>query len=49
MKDRRRENIKLEILRHTCFSAAISIMLFVSSIVETYISSNLFMSTVKIL
>ena len=45
MKDRRKENIKLEILRHTLFSILLSISLIVSSFIETYISTNLFMST----
>ena len=49
MKDKRRDNIKLEILRHTCFCAIVSVMLFLASFIETYISSNLFMSTINIL
>jgi len=49
MKDKRRDNIKLEILRHTCFCAIVSAMLFLASFIETYISSNIFMSTTNIL
>lgn len=41
MKDRRKENIKLEICRHTIFSFFMCIGLVVSSFVEVYISSNL--------
>ncbi|MCI9365268.1 MAG: hypothetical protein HFJ54_01185 [Clostridia bacterium] len=49
MKDKRRDNIKLEILRHTIFSAIIGVMLIVASFVETYVSTNMFMFTTKIL
>lgn len=41
MEDRRRENIKIQILRHTVFSAFILIILAISSLVETYISGSL--------
>lgn len=41
MQDRRRENIKVEIMRHTIFSIFIVGMLLVASLVEVYISSNL--------
>ncbi len=47
MKDRRRENIKLEILRHTIFSAILAIMLVLASFIETYVSSNILMLTLK--
>lgn len=47
MKDKRKENIKLEVLRHTIFSALITGVLIVSSFIEVYISSNLFMLIVK--
>lgn len=43
MKDKRKENIKLEILRHTLFSIFVLIILVISSLVEVYISKNLFM------
>lgn len=49
MKDRRRENIKMEIYRHTIFSVMILVVLVISSFVETYISSPLLMYTVKYL
>lgn len=49
MKDHRRENIKIEILRHTIFSAMLSLMLAFSSLIETYVSTNLFMLTLKVL
>lgn len=49
MKDRRKENIKIEILRHTIFSAMLSIMLIIASFIETYVSTNIFMLTSNIL
>ena len=41
IKDRRKENIKVEIIRHTIFSLFMLILLIIGSIVETYISSKL--------
>lgn len=41
MKDKRRENIKIEIIRHTIFSLAMLAILAISSIIETYLSANL--------
>lgn len=41
MEDRRRENIKLQILKHTIFSILMLILLLISSLLETYISGNL--------
>ena len=41
MKDKRKENIKFEIFRHTIFSLFVLILLVISSLIETYISSNL--------
>ena len=49
MKDKRRENIKTEIYRHTIFSVMMLIVLIISSFIETYISSPLLMYTVKYL
>lgn len=43
MKDKRKENIKTEIVRHTLFSLLILGLLFIAALVETYISSNLLM------
>ncbi len=42
MKDKHRENIKLEILRHTIFSLIMLAVLILSSFVEAYISPILF-------
>ena len=41
MEDRRRENIKLQIAKHTVFSVLILGLLILSSIVETYISGKI--------
>lgn len=47
VKDKRRENIKGEIYRHTIFSGIMTIMLIVSAFVEVYISSYLLVTFVK--
>jgi len=47
MKDRRKENIKLEILRHTAFSLLILGLLIVCSLIEVYVSKNLFILCIK--
>lgn len=49
IKDRRRENIKLEIIRHTIFSLIILAVLLFASLIETYVSSNLLISIIKYL
>ena len=41
IKDKRRENIKIEIIRHTIFSLVMLAILAISSIIETYLSTNL--------
>ncbi len=41
MKDKRKENIKFEIFRHTIFSLMILACLLLSSFIETYVSTNL--------
>lgn len=41
MKDKRKENIKIEIVRHTIFSLFMTGMLVIASFVEVYLSSNL--------
>lgn len=40
VKDKRKENIKLEILRHTIFSAIMLIVLLIASIIEIFMSTN---------
>lgn len=41
MKDKRKENIKIEIFKFTFIALCISIILLVSALIETYISSNM--------
>lgn len=43
MKDKRRENIKIEIIRHTMISIILFFILIVASFAEVYISTNLLM------
>lgn len=45
--DKRKENIKLELVRHTIFSGIILLVLILSAIVETQISTNLLRSLIK--
>lgn len=47
MEDKRRENIKLEILRHTLFSLLITCALILSSLIEVYISKNFLILLIK--
>lgn len=47
MKDKHKENIKIEIFRHTIFSLFILVVLIVSSFIETYISTNLLMMCIS--
>ena len=41
IKDRRKENIKIEIIRHTIFSIVMFLLLMSSSFIEVYGSSNI--------
>lgn len=41
IKDRRKDNIKLEILRHTIFSTIMLLLLCIASIIEIMISTNI--------
>lgn len=47
IKDKKKENIKLEILRHTTFSAFIALLLVGASFIEVYGSSNLVSICIK--
>ena len=40
-KDKRKENIKFELIRHTIFSIIIFIIICIASIIEAYLSTNL--------
>lgn len=48
-KDKRKENIKLEVCRHTIFSLCMLIGLGIASCVEAYISSNLMVAIIQYL
>lgn len=47
MEDRRKENIKVQILKHTIFSILMLIILLFSSLIETYVSGNLSQTLLK--
>ncbi len=47
VKDNRKENIKIEIARHTLFSVVMLILLIVSSLIETFISTNILRCCIK--
>ena len=49
MKDRRKENIKLEILRHTFFSALMLVFMIISSFIEVFVSKNILVWIIKYL
>ena len=49
IKDRKKENIKIEIIRHTLFCLIMLVVMAVGSLIETYISSNLLVSVVSYL
>lgn len=47
VKDRRKDNIKLEILRHTVFSVFMMIALAISAIIESFISTNILVNMIN--
>ena len=47
MKDKRKENIKIEIVRHTMVSIILFAVLMGASFIETYVSSNLLESSIN--
>lgn len=49
MRDKRKENIKLEIIRHTIYSILIFFLLIIKSVIEVYISANLLTACVVLL
>lgn len=49
MKDRRKENIKLEILMHTFFSALMLVFMIISSFIEVFVSKNILVWIIKYL
>ena len=47
MKNKERDNIKVEILRHTFFCLLMLILMIIASLIEVYISTNLFIILLK--
>lgn len=47
IKDNRKENIKIEIIRHTMFSFVMVLILIVASFVEIFISTNILKGIIK--
>ncbi len=47
VKDNRKENIKLEIVRHTAFSLVMLVVMLVASLVEIFISTNILKAVIK--
>ena len=47
VKDRNKENIKIEIIRHTIFSLIMLLVLCLASVIEILISTNLLKKIVK--
>lgn len=47
VKDNRKENIKLEIVRHTIFSLIMTLVLIVASLIEIFLSTNLLRIIIK--
>ena len=47
VRDKNRENIKMEVIRHTLFSSIMVIILLVASVVEILISTNIFKKIIK--
>ena len=41
IQDKRKENIKIELIKHTIFCLLMLVLLIISALIETYISSNL--------
>ena len=47
IKDRNKENVKIEVVRHTIFSFIMLLLLLVSSAIEVFLSTNIFKGLVK--
>lgn len=47
IKDRNKENIKIEVVRHTIFSFIMLLLLVLSSVIEIFLSTNFFKGVVK--
>lgn len=47
IKDRNKENIKIEVVRHTIFSFIMLLLLVVSSVIEIFLSTNILKGLIK--
>ncbi len=47
VKDNRKENIKLEIVRHTIFSVVMLLIMVIASLVEVFIATNILKGVIK--
>ena len=47
IKDNRKENIKIEIIRHTMFSLVMLLTLIISSVIEIFISTSILKGVIK--
>lgn len=47
MKDKTKENVKLEMLRHTVFSLIMLMILIISSVIEIFVSTNILKLCIK--
>ena len=47
MKDKRRENIKVEIIRHMLVSIMLGLLLIIAAFIESYVSTNLLMLSIN--
>ena len=47
MQDRRKENIKLEVARHTIFALFILMLFILASFIEVFLSTNILKSLIK--
>lgn len=47
MKNKDRENIKIEIIRHTIFCALMLLLMFIASLIEVYGSTNIYIFLLK--
>lgn len=46
-KDKRKENVKIEMLRHTVFSFIMLMILVLSSVIEIFVSTNILKLCIK--
>ena len=47
IKDRKKENIKIEVVRHTIFSFIMLVILAISSLIEVFLSTNILKAVIK--